>query len=84
MVYARCDSLLATDDVSETITDFRAGVVNTLIKSFHSAGKFGRAVRCKKIGAYREGQAVRWVLPNMLDQFDFPKANHGIIEALNI
>ena len=32
----------------------------------------------------REEQAVRWVLPKMLDQFDFPEANHGIIEALNI
>ena len=32
----------------------------------------------------REGQAVRWVTPNRLDQFDFPEANHGIIEALNI
>ena len=36
------------------------------------------------IGACREGQAVRWVAPNMLDQFEFPEANHGIIEALNI
>ena len=26
----------------------------------------------------REGQAVRWDAPNMLDQFDFPEANHGI------
>ena len=84
MVYARRDSLLATDDVSKTIADFRAEVADTLIKSFHSAGKLGRAVRCKRIGAYREGQAVKWVLPNMLDQFDFPEANHGIIEALNI
>ena len=32
----------------------------------------------------REGQTVRWVTPNMLDQFEFPEANHGIIEALNI
>ena len=32
----------------------------------------------------REGQAVRWVAPNRLDQFEFPEANHGIIEALNI
>ena len=32
----------------------------------------------------REGQTVRWVAPNMLDQFEFPEANHGIIEALNI
>ena len=32
----------------------------------------------------REGQAVRWVAPNMLDQFDFSEANHGITEALNI
>ena len=32
----------------------------------------------------REEQAVIWVLPKMLDQFDFPEANHGIIEALNI
>ena len=32
----------------------------------------------------REGQAVRWGAPNMLDQFEFPKANHGIIEALDI
>ena len=84
MIYARRDSLLATDDVSETIADLRAEVVNTLIKSVHSAGKFGRAVRCKRIGAYREGQAVRWVLPYMLDQFDFPETNHGIIEVLNI
>ena len=30
------------------------------------------------------GQAVRWVIPNRLDQFDFPEANHGIIKALNI
>ena len=26
----------------------------------------------------REGQAVQWDTPNMLDQFDFPEANHGI------
>ena len=32
----------------------------------------------------REGQSVRWIAPNMLDQFDFPEASHGIIEALNI
>ena len=32
----------------------------------------------------REGQAVGWVAPHMLDQFEFPEANHGIIEALNI
>ena len=32
----------------------------------------------------REGQAARWVAPNMLDQFEFPEANPGIIEALNI
>ena len=32
----------------------------------------------------REGQAVQWVAPNRFDQFEFPKANHGIIEALNI
>ena len=32
----------------------------------------------------RERQAVRWVAPNTLDQFDFPEASHGIIEALNI
>ena len=31
-----------------------------------------------------EGQAVQWVAPNRLDQFEFPEANHGIIEALNI
>ena len=32
----------------------------------------------------REEQAVRWVAPDMLDQFEFPEANHGIIGALNI
>ena len=35
----------------------------------------------------REGQSVIWValnINNMLDQFEFPEANHGIIEALNI
>ena len=32
----------------------------------------------------REGQAVQWVAPNRLDQFEFPEANHGIIEALNL
>ena len=32
----------------------------------------------------REGQAVQWVAPNRLDQFEFPEANRGIIEALNI
>ena len=32
----------------------------------------------------RERQAVRWVASNTLDQFDFPEANHGIIDALNI
>ena len=31
MVYAQRDSLLDVDDVSETITDFCAEVVNTLI-----------------------------------------------------
>ena len=34
MVYAQRDSLLDTDDVSETITDFCAEVVNTLINQF--------------------------------------------------
>ena len=34
MVYAQRDSLLDTDDVSETITDFCAEVVNTLIHQF--------------------------------------------------
>ena len=32
----------------------------------------------------REEQAVRWVAPNRLDQFEFPEANHDTIEALNI
>ena len=30
VVYAQRESLLNTDDVSETITDFRAEVVNTI------------------------------------------------------
>ena len=34
MVYAQRDSLLATDDVSETIADLRAEVVNTIINQF--------------------------------------------------
>ena len=34
MVYAQRDGLLATDDVSETITDFCAEIVNTLINQF--------------------------------------------------
>ena len=34
VVYAECDSLLATDDVSETIADLRAEVVNTIINRF--------------------------------------------------
>ena len=34
VVYAQSDSLLATDDVSETITDFRAEVVNIIINQF--------------------------------------------------
>ena len=34
MVYAQRDSLLDTDDVSETITDFCAEVVNTPINQF--------------------------------------------------
>ena len=34
MVYAQRDGLLATDDVSETIADFRAEVVNTIINQF--------------------------------------------------
>ena len=34
VVYAECDSLLATDDVSETIADLRAEVVNTIINQF--------------------------------------------------
>ena len=32
--YAQRDSLLATDDVSETIADLRAEVVNTIINQF--------------------------------------------------
>ena len=31
-----------------------------------------------------KGKRLRWVAPNRLDQFEFPEANHGIIEALNI
>ena len=34
VVYAQRDSLLDTDDVSETIADFRAEVVNTLVDQF--------------------------------------------------
>ena len=34
MVYAQRDSLLDTDDVSETIADLRAEVVNTIINQF--------------------------------------------------
>ena len=34
VVYARRDSLLDTDDVSETIPDLRAEVVNTLVDQF--------------------------------------------------
>ena len=34
LAYAQRDGLLATNDVSETITDFRAEVVNTLINQF--------------------------------------------------
>ena len=34
IVYAQRDSLLDTDDVSETIADFRAGVANTLVVQF--------------------------------------------------
>ena len=34
VVYAQRDTLLATDDVSETIADFRAEVVNTIINQF--------------------------------------------------
>ena len=34
MVYAQRDSLLDTDDVGETITDFCTEVVNTLINQF--------------------------------------------------
>ena len=34
VVYAQRDSLLATEDVSETIADFRAEVVNTIINQF--------------------------------------------------
>ena len=34
VVYAQRDSLLDTDDVSETIADFRAEVVNTIINQF--------------------------------------------------
>ena len=81
VVYAQRDSLLDTDDVSETIADFFAEVVNTIINEFVPPE---RAVVCKRIGAYRDGQVVRWVALNMHDQFDFPEANHGIIEALNI
>ena len=33
-VYAQCDSLLDTDDVGETIADFRAELVNTLVDQF--------------------------------------------------
>ena len=34
VVYAQRDSLLATDDVSETIADLRAEVVNTIVNQF--------------------------------------------------
>ena len=34
VVYAKRDSLLDTDDVSETIADLRAEVVNTIINQF--------------------------------------------------
>ena len=34
VVYAECDSLLDTDDVSETTADLRAEVVNTIINQF--------------------------------------------------
>ena len=31
-----------------------------------------------------EWQTVQWVAANRLDQFEYPEANQGIIEALNI
>ena len=34
VVYAQRDTLLASDDASETIADFRAEVVNTIINLF--------------------------------------------------
>ena len=34
VVYVEFDSMLATDDVSETIADLRAEVVNTIINQF--------------------------------------------------
>ena len=53
MVYAQRDGLLATDDVSETITDFCAEAVNTLFNQFIPPESLGGE-------AYgREGQAVR-------------------------
>ena len=131
VVYAQRDSLLATDDVSETIADFRAEVVNTIINQFvppeclkeqWDVKGLERALVAElneELGIQplsweslisvehtypekavlldvwivkdfhgeahgRERQAVRWVALSMLDQFDFPEANHGIIEALNI
>ena len=38
MVYAQSDTLLATDDASETIADFCAEVMNTVINQFVPPG----------------------------------------------
>ena len=50
MVYAQRDSLLDTDDVSETITDFCAEVVNTLINQFVQPESLEEQVRCEGVG----------------------------------
>ena len=50
MVYAQRDSLLDTDDVSETITDFCAEVVNTLIHQFIPPESLEEQVGCEGVG----------------------------------
>ena len=76
VVYAQRDSLLATDDASKTIADFRAEVMNTNINHFVPHESLEEQWDIKGLEHVGKGK-----LP---DQFEFSEANHGIIEALNI
>ena len=56
VVYAQRDTLLDTDDVSETIADFRAEVVNAIINQFVSPESLEEQWDVKRLERARKGK----------------------------
>ena len=93
VVLAQRDSLLDTDDIGETIADLRAEVVNTLISQFIPPESLEEQWDVKGLERALDFRAERrdadsprcWLRSSTMGGlWEFPEANHGIIEALNI